>query len=464
MSGTRHMRFHPSPALVCIALLAFPGVIAGANEIFSDSFEVVFSQGGDFTPMGSIRAGNAEGTIPDWTGGITQPPQSYVPGEHETDPFPDDRPLFRIDASNYQQYADRLSVGQKAMFERYPDSYYMDVYQTRRTVSFPERIYEMSIENGRTATLVANGEGVKNAAEGFPFRFPEDAYEVMWNHKLKYKGTGVLRYNNQVAPTTSGNYTLTIFREELMGPYYREGVTVEEVDNILLYFFQEVQAPARLDGNILLVHETLNSEKRSRQAWIYNPGRRRVQRAPNVAYDNPGTASDGLRTNDMTDMFSGAMDRFDWELVGRREMYVPYNSYKAHQSDVTTDDLVRPGHLNPEYFRYELHRVWVVDARLKDGMQHINSRRTYYLDEDSYQIVLIDHYDDQDQLWRHSEAHCINFYEVPTFWSTFEAHYDLQSGRYVAQGFDNDFPAQAFNEDLPASQFTPQALRNRGRR
>lgn len=79
MSGTRHMRFHPSPALVFMALLAFPGVIAGANEIFSDSFEVVFSQGGDFTPMGSIRAGNAEGTIPDWTGGITQPPQSYMP-------------------------------------------------------------------------------------------------------------------------------------------------------------------------------------------------------------------------------------------------------------------------------------------------------------------------------------------------------------------------------------------------
>jgi hypothetical protein len=201
-----------------------------------------------------------------------------------------------------------------------------------------------------------------------------------------------------------------------------------------------------------------------RQAWVYNPGQRRVRRAPNVAYDNPGTASDGLRTNDMTDMFNGAMDRFNWELVGKQEMYVPYNSYKAHQPSVTPDDLVMPGHMNPEYLRYELHRVHILDARLKDGMRHINSRRTYYMDEDSYQILLIDHYDGRDQLWRASEAHPINYYSVPTLWTTFEAHYDLQSGRYVAQGFDNQNPAQTFNQELSPAQFTPQALRTRGRR
>jgi hypothetical protein len=166
----------------------------------------------------------------------------------------------------------------------------------------------------------------------------------------------------------------------------------------------------------------------------------------------------------MTDMFNGALDRFDWEISGKREIYVPYNSYKAHQDSVTTDDFVRPGHLNPDLFRYELHRVWVVDARLKDGMRHINSRRTYYMDEDSYQILLIDHYDNRDQLWRASEAHCINYYDMPTFWSTIEAHYDLQSGRYVAQGFDNQNAVNTFNVEMQPTQFTPQALRTRGRR
>jgi len=441
------------------------GLLLGSGQAYAGAKpDQVHRLSEDLTPMGSERAGNADGTIPAWTGGITNPPAGYSPGDHHPDPFADDQPLFRIDAGNYQQYADQLSVGQKAMFERYPDTWFMDVYPTRRSASFPQRSLDMTIENAKTAALTEDGEGVLNAAEGFPFPFPESPYELMWNHKLKPKGTGGIRYNNQVAPTTDGKYTFVKLREELLGLYYKEGMKIEDINNILLYFFQEVESPARLAGNILLVHETLNQVALQRQAWLYNPGQRRVRRAPNVAYDNPGTASDGLRTNDMTDMFNGAMDRFNWETLGKREMYVPYNSYKAHQADVTVDDLVRPGHMNPEYFRYELHRVWVVEARLKDGMRHINSRRTYYMDEDSYQILLTDHYDNRDQLWRFSEAHCINYYDMPTLWSTFEVHHDLQSGRYVAQGFDNQDPVNTFNVEMPESQFTPQALRTRGRR
>jgi hypothetical protein len=440
------------------ALVGFGSVQAGPKP------DQIHRLGEDLTPMGSERAGNAEGTIPEWTGGITEPPASYQPGDHHPDPFPDDQPLFRIDAGNYQQYSDGLSPGQIATFERYPDTYFMDVYTTRRSASFPQHIYEMTAENGKRARLTENGEGVLDAAEGFPFPFPENAYELMWNHKLKYKGIGGMRYNTQIAPTADGRFSVTVIREELLGLYYQRGVTIADINNVLLYFFQEVESPARLAGNILLVHETLNQTELPRQAWIYNPGQRRVRRAPNVAYDNPGTASDGLRTNDMTDMFNGAMDRFDWKVVGKQEMYVPYNSYGAHAEGVTYEEFVRPGHLNPGLMRYELHRVWVVDATLKEGMRHINARRTFYLDEDSYQILLIDHYDGRLQLWRASEAHSINYYEVPTFWSTIEAHYDLQSGRYVAQGFDNTTDVNTFNVEMQASQFTPQALRTRGRR
>ena len=418
----------------------------------------------DLTPMGSERAGNAAGTIPAWTGGITEPPAGYSPGDHHPNPFPDDQPLFRITGANYQDYADNLSPGQMGLFEKYGDTYFMDVYESRRSASFPEHIYEMTIKNGSTAKLADAGEGVVDAAEGFPFPFPENAYELMWNHKLKFKDIGGVRYNNQVAPTTDGKFTVTVIREELLGLYYKRGMTIADTNNILLYFFQEVESPARLAGNILLVHETLNQTVQPRQAWIYNPGQRRVRRAPNVAYDNPGTGSDGLRTNDMTDMFNGAMDRFDWKVVGKKEMYIPYNSYGAHAEGIGYDEFVMPGHLNPNLMRYELHRVWIIDATLKEGMRHINARRTFYLDEDSYQIVLIDHYDGRLQLWRASECHSINYYDVPTTWSTIEAHYDLQSGRYVAQGFDNQYPAQTFNQDMSPAQFTPQALRTRGRR
>ena len=447
------------------ALSAVLGLALGASQAYAGATpEEIARLSGDLTPMGSERAGNAAGTIPAWTGGITTPPANYEIGMIEPDPFADDEVLFRIDASNYQQYADQLGVGQKAMFERYPDTYFMNVYPTRRSASFSERVYEMTAKNAATAELTNQQEGVANATEGFPFPFADNAYELIWNHKLKPKGTGGVRYNNQVTPTSDGSYAFVTIREELLGLYYKPGITPEEINNILLYFFQEVESPARLAGNILLVHETLDQITMPRQAWVYNPGQRRVRRAPNVAYDNPGTASDGLRTNDMTDMFNGAMDRFNWTIVGKKEMYIPYNAYKAHQPDVTPDDLVMPGHLNPEYFRYELHRVHIVEAKLKEGMRHINPRRTFYLDEDSYQIVLIDHYDSREQLWRLSEGHSINYYQLPTIWTTFEAHYDLQSGRYVAQGFDNDFPAQTFNQEMTAAQFTPQALRTRGRR
>ena len=102
---------------ICIGLAIGMGqAVAGAKP---DQIERL-SQ--DLTPMGSERAGNAEGTIPEWTGGITTPPAEYSPGDHHQDPFADDQPLFRITGANYKDYAEQLSVGQKATFEKYPDT------------------------------------------------------------------------------------------------------------------------------------------------------------------------------------------------------------------------------------------------------------------------------------------------------------------------------------------------------
>ena len=301
-------------ALVSCISLAFLSGVAWAGP----KPDQIQRLSNDLTPTGAERAGNEEGTIPAWDGGITSPPAGYSSGDHHQDPFADDAVSFRIDASNAANYADKLSVGQKAMLNRFPDTYYMNVYQSRRTSSFPQHIYDMTAENGKSGRMTEDGEGVLDVAEGFPFPFPESAQELMWNHKLKYKGIGGVRYNNQVAPTRDGAYTVVKLREELLGLYYKEGLTISDTCNILLYFYQVVEAPARLAGNVLLVHETLNQLETPRQAWVYNPGQRRVRRAPNVAYDNPGTASDGLRTNDMTDMFNGAMDRLNWEGKGKR--------------------------------------------------------------------------------------------------------------------------------------------------
>lgn len=422
--------------------------------------------GTPLTPMGAERAGNKDGTIPEWTGGITKPPAGYKIGDHHPDPYADDKAAFSITAQNYKEYGDKISAGQIAMFEKYPN-WKMVVYPTRRSASYPARNYEMTIKNATTGELIDDGEGVDNVAEGVPFpildKDPVKAgYEAVWNHKLKFKGVAGLRWANQASPTPTGSFTLTRIKEELLGLYYKQGNTLKDINNILIYFYQEVVSPPRLAGQVLLVHETLDSKKEPRQAWVYNPGQRRVRRAPNVAYDNPGTASDGLRTNDQTDMYNGAMDRYDWKYVGKREMYVPYNSYKAHSDKTKVEDLVKPGFINPDLLRYELHRVHVVEATLKAGQRHINPRRTFYIDEDSWQILTMDHYDSQLKLWRYSEAPSVNYYEVPLLWSTLETHHDLKSGRYIVSGLDNQEAMYDFSYQTTPEMFTPQSLRQRG--
>ncbi|MEO7013693.1 MAG: DUF1329 domain-containing protein [Dokdonella sp.] len=451
-----------------LATLIAASMLANAAmaKVSADEANKLGVTGTPLTPLGAERAGNADGSIPAWTGGITQPPAGYKVGMHHPDPFPGDKPVFTITAKNYKDYGDKLSAGQIGMFEKYPD-WRMIVFPTRRSASFPARNYEMTMKNALTGELVGAGDGVANVAEGIPFpildKDPVKAgMEAIWNHKLKYKGVSARRWADQAPVTANGKYVLVRIKEELLGLYYRPGATLAEINNILIYFYQEVMSPPRLAGQVLLVHETLNSEIGPRQAWVYNPGQRRVRRAPNIAYDNPGTAADNLRTTDMTDMFNGSLDRFDWKLVGKREMYVPYNSYKAHSDKSKVEDMLKPGYVDPDYLRYELHRVYVVEATVKAGQRHINPRRTFYLDEDSWQILTIDHYDSALKLWRYSEAPSVNYYEVPVFWSTLEDHHDLKSGRYIAVGLDNQEEMYDFSFQTTPDMFSPQSLRQRG--
>jgi hypothetical protein len=161
-------------------------------------------------------------------------------------------------------------------------------------------------------------------------------------------------------------------------------------------------------------------------------------------------------------MFNGAPNRYTWELLGKAEMIVPYNSYRLHSDEVSPGDILTPLHINQDLTRYEKHRVWVVEARLKEGTKHLYPRRTLYVDEDSWQILAVDQYDNRGNLWRVSEAHCINYYDVPTFWSTLEVHTDLIAGRYLAIGLDNKMPMYDFSIKRSERDYSPAALRRSG--
>ncbi len=418
--------------------------------------------GKDLTPLGGEKAGNADGTIPAWDGGITTPPSGYVKGQHHVDPYAGDEVLLTITADNMSEHASKLTAGHQALLQTYPESFRMKIYPTHRSASVPQRIYDATKKVATTAELVGGGSGIKGAVHGIPFPIPKEGVEVVWNHLTRYRGEIASRKIGQAAPTRSGKYTMVVLEEEFNVVYSQEDQTEESLNNRILYFKQTVTAPARLAGGILLVHETLDQVKEPRQAWLYNPGQRRVRRAPNVAYDNPGTASDGMRTSDQFDMFNGAPDRYDWTLVGKKEIYVPYNNYALHSPGLKYDDILTPLHVNPEHLRYELHRVWVVEANLKSGTNHIYKRRTLYVDEDSWQILVVDQYDKRDQLWRVSEGFVINYYDLPALWTTLEVHTDLQAGRYLAIGLDNEGEMYDFSIERTLDDYTPMALRRAG--
>jgi hypothetical protein len=394
--------------------------------------------GAELTPVGAEAAGNAAGTLPPWDGGLTVPPPAFKgPGSRYVDPFAGDRPLYVITAGNLEQYRHLLTPGQLALFAQYPKTYAMPVYPARRSAAFPEFIYAATRRNATAARLASNGESVTGARDGFPFPLPRSGAEVIWNHRLRYQGGDFARWNVQAPVTASGNYTLVRLREEVRFLLHRQGEVGVDDPNMFAYYLQRTMAPPRVAGQVLLVHETIDQVAEMRRAWSYNPGQKRLRRAPAVGYDTPGVGADGLRTTDQTDSFNGALDRYTWKLVGKREVLLPVNAYRIHAPDVRYADILKPGHINQSLARYELRRAWVVDATLAPGKAHIYGRRTFYVDEDSWQIHAVDVYDRRGQLWRVQDAHSIVAYDKPFPFQTLEVVYDLQARRYLAQAMSN---------------------------
>ncbi|WP_411887238.1 DUF1329 domain-containing protein [Hydrocarboniphaga effusa] len=417
--------------VACMAYAALASAKVGPDE--------AGKLGKDLTPVGAEKAGNADGSIPAWE---PAPKHGNLSGEFPHDEKIDaEKPKFTINKGNLAQYEAKLTEGHKFLLKTY-DSYKMNVYPTHRQVDYPAEIKEATVKNAGTCEMIGT-DTLDNCKLGFPFPIPKTGAEPIWNHKLKFRGDYAKRYNNQMIVQRDGQFVLTKIIEDAAFYYGSPSkqVPLTKDSGEFLRYLSRTIAPPRLAGTFILVHEKAGTGEAGRAAWLYTPALKRIRRAPTVCCDNPYEGTDGHQFYDQVDMFNGSLERYNWKLVGKKEIYIPYDSNKIAGNTIKYKDLVRPKHLNQDLPRYELHRVWVVEANIKQGTSHTFGKRVMYLDEDSWNIVAEDDYDNRGQLMQFHEGHLVVAYNIQAASTVPEVIYHFNSGRY--------FITAAFNEDKP---------------
>ena len=358
------------------------------------------------TPLGGERKGNTDGTIPNWTGGYTSVPAA---GDPHADPFAAEKPRLVITHDNYQSQASKLAAGTLELFKRNPD-FKILVYPTHRTAAAPQAVYDATFRNAATAKTLEGGNAVTDAHGGIPFPIAKNGHEMMWNALLHWQGKTIEHRSRIYIITPDGNRALASTTDAYyQWPYYLDdpGALAGNYVTVVI----KNLAPAYEYGQSVLAYNTLNPIRDGQPGWQYLVGQRRVRKAPSLQYDTPDFIVSGIINFDENDGFTGSLDRYDWKVLGKREIYVPYNTNKLLH--LTTDQQLGPHFPNPDAVRWELHRVFVVEGVLAAGARHVVPRRQMFLDEDSWQILAQDEWDASGNLWKHQVATPFLLPEIP---------------------------------------------------
>ena len=416
-----------------LTVLASVLAISGAARA-AVSAEEAKQLGTTLTPVGAEKAGNKDGSIPPYEGGLptsTRPPGFKPDSGKWVNPYADEKPLFSITAANLDKYADKVSEANKALFKRYPD-FRMDVYPSHRSANWPKSFLDKSIRNATTAKLDKNGYRVTGVDGGIPFPIPKTGMEAMYNHIARYVGTSARGLVQNLYVDNTGKLVMSgevNYNQDY--PYNWPDNWPKEVDHeATLRMALNFTGPARAAGDANNWFDTLDFEDKPRRAYAYSASTRRIRLAPDVGYDTPIASTGGVMVYDDGNLFSGKMDRFDFKLVGKKEMYIPYNEYDM-VFNVKPEKLMPPKFMNPDHVRWELHRVWVVESTLKSGARHVYSKRVYYLDEDWTGAGMADIYDMGGKIYKGNFVALAQLYDkqVPWGWPTWT--YDLSTGAYT---------------------------------
>jgi hypothetical protein len=440
-------------------LVSLAAGLVVANACAAITAEQAKTLGTTLTGIGAEKAASKDGVIPAYEGGLTTPPAGYKAGDGiRPNPYANEKPRLVIDAKNMAANAEHLTAGTKALLEKYP-SFRVDVYPTHRSVAFPKWVTDNTARIAATAKTTNNGRSIEGAHAGFPFPIPKDGYEAMWNHLVRFNGPAYEAKYRNLFVDANGRTTLAtegISAQEY--PYWDNSKTSADTYwRIKLTY----TAPARRAGEALLIVDPLDTGNKDRRAWGYLPGQRRVRVAPDFSFDTPNPGTAGGNTFDDIFVFNGSMDRFDFKLVGKKEIIVPYNDYAAVYQ-AKQDDLLKPNHLNPDLVRWEMHRVWVVEATLREGKRHVYSKRTFYLDEDSWAALASDEYDVRGQLYRAGFAYMAPSYDLPAPYTDMFSTYDLIARSYSLTGFIAETGGLKHTKPRPDREWSADALAGSG--
>lgn len=414
------------------------------------------------TPAGGEVAANKDGSIPAYTGGYKEP-YAGTPGGRRPDPFSADKPLLTITQKNAAQYADKLSVGTLELLRKYPE-YRLDVYKTVRTARMLPEVAEHTFQNATRTRLVSKGEDLvpEGYQGGVPFPIPKTGEEAMFNHILRVRGDAPLLFNGRTYLVTADSKRTVISETEAMtsGPTGFPSFKAEGWNGTYDMIRVNTLSPVIRAGEQLVVRENLDHAKS--EIYAYLPGQRRVRRLPSLCCDSPSAATGGIANVDDTAVWSGRLNRFDWKLVGKKEMYIPYNTNRFNLP-AKDSDVVGERFLNPDHVRWELHRVWVVEASLKNGQRHTSPKSVYYLDEDTWQAVVADRWDAKGQLWKHSFVLPQVFPDLSWTAGVQFGFYDLLSNTFIINNIMNEKKVQMRRApELPASTWQPEAMAGTG--
>lgn len=444
-------------------LLAALAALAARPALAKGSPEEVAALGGDkYTCMGAERAGNADGSIPpfsgkwvtSWPGGKTS---AYDPG-----PYAAEKPLFVITAQNMQSYAGKLTAGQKAMLQRYPKSFRMPVYASHRDFGYPDWVCAVVKKNAQESVLVHDGLGFTGVDGAIAFPFPKNGLEAQWNIQNPHRAWTEEAILDQAVVYGDGSKAWGRVSYRIFSVSNNPHKRGSFQDLVNTFFNVETLLPEREKGTVVLGW-TPNDTTNARQAYIYNPGIRRVRQAPEFGYDTPQGAG-SFRTVDDDRLFNGSPQRYDWKLLGKKEIYVPYNVFGINDPAVKYDTLLTPNTVNPDFMRYELHRMWIIEANVKQGMRHIYKKRVIYVDEDTWHPIWADNYDNRDGLWR---ASFINYFwapEMSAYHAGASVYHDLTADAYYVDRLINESKQwwKLNAGGMTPEMFAPEAAKRRG--